>query len=177
MKFVETIQIPAPADVVWPFVNDPVRIAEWNSKLLSIDRQRSGPVSAGEEFSILFGMGSGKQTLCRTVVTDLAFPERVTYDYRSMWKRFEQHTSETFQIEPTSAGVKVIHTVRFIRTGIPWYWQVVIWLIKTLGKPTGEPFLQPLFSAVVRQPRLCPQCGYDLRATPDQCPECGTKVG
>ena len=53
-------------------------------------------------------------------------------------------------------------------------WYVPHWLIAAL------PVLLPVVAAVRQQRQrkrcrlgLCPACGYDLRATPDRCPECG----
>jgi hypothetical protein len=42
---------------------------------------------------------------------------------------------------------------------VPWFWMDCARKRKSRGPSSS---------------RSCPSCGYDLRATPDRCPECGT---
>jgi len=48
------------------------------------------------------------------------------------------------------------------------YWLIVL---LTFILPTSR-----LHFRKRHRPGLCPKCRYDLRATPDRCPECGTVV-
>jgi hypothetical protein len=54
-------------------------------------------------------------------------------------------------------------------------WAVPFWLIALLL--AGYPIVvasRKLYAARRSNHGLCHSCGYDLRATPDRCPECGT---
>jgi hypothetical protein len=58
------------------------------------------------------------------------------------------------------------------------YWLICLVLLLPLGIRFRRPVLRCVSSEYRERERrsfgLCPACGYDLRATPDRCPECGT---
>jgi hypothetical protein len=71
-----------------------------------------------------------------------------------------------------------------VPAGVPradrrYYWLVLpCWMAATLFAllPAQRTWAMARHRSVARRAKagLCPECGYDLRATPDRCPECGT---
>jgi hypothetical protein len=58
------------------------------------------------------------------------------------------------------------HRVRF-----PYWWLFAVFVVTFIIRFRKR---QKIRSRIARG--LCPTCGYDLRATPDRCPECGSAV-
>jgi hypothetical protein len=143
MRLRESTLISANASEVWPFLADPVLQADWNPKIVSIDRERTGPVRYGERFEMIYRM-SGREGQSRVEVTVVLPAQRVVFLHHTAWKSVEQIVEESYEISPHGDGVKVIQTIDLTRAGIPWPFRVLIWLINRFGWNAEEQYLDRL---------------------------------
>lgn len=150
MRLHQTILISADASVVWPYLADPLLQADWNPKVVSIDRERFGPVRFGERFEMIYRM-SGRENQSRVEVTVAQPPARVVFLHRVVWKSSEQTVEECYEIVSRGSGVKVVQTIDLARAGIPWPFRLLIWFINRFGWNTEEPYLDRL-KRLVEQP-------------------------
>jgi hypothetical protein len=90
--------------------------------------------------------------------------------------QFHWSTDVAMTIQPAPAG-GLLHVLGF--TAIiddPLYrqWSAPLWSLALVTALLPAWRLHRLIKTRRRhRGGLCPQCGYDLRATPDRCPECG----
>ena len=97
-------------------------------------------------------------------------------DVRGVWERKGCHFLG-FQISKAFASHRNGKTA--VCVGDQWLIEIPLWMI--LAVSGGLPAFQLIGTIKKRMTQrrrtdLCRICGYDLRATPDRCPECGTAV-
>ena len=147
MHIRQSILISADAEAVWRCLADPVLHAEWNPKLVSIDRQRSGPVRLGERYEVLYRVSSGHEELHGVEVRTLLQPSRIVFLHgpsKNERMRGAQGIEETYELSPQKGGVKVVETIDLTRAGIPWPLRVLLWFFMRFGQDAEEPALKRL---------------------------------
>src|SRR5262249_54482619 len=81
-------------------------------------------------------------------------------------------------IDASGGGPSMGSTRSLVAGPVPtnWYYAAVVpgWAVALLASVAPAIWL---WRRVRRRPSgICPVCGYDLRASPQRCPECGTAV-
>ncbi len=92
-----------------------------------------------------------------------------SYKYKSLWG-----------VQPALAPIGFAYTIITGNGFRAFMMMVPLWFIALIAAILPALWIR-LYRGKWRRERrrdagLCPHCGYDLRATPDRCPECGTAL-
>jgi uncharacterized protein YndB with AHSA1/START domain len=143
MAFIESVQIAARPEEVWPLIADPQRMAAWNKKLVSVTRHAVGPVRLGERFDAVYQM-SGKRREATTEVVRCQPPLALTLRHRLAGESPERFVDESYDLFADGNVTRVEQGVDFSHAGLPLWARIIMWFISTFGRSSGEGTLEPL---------------------------------
>ena len=106
------------------------------------------------------------------------------YPYRVAWYTAHGPSSVAPDLGPRARGALGVRFQRFHtvhasgRENPTWAMTLPCWVVSLVGAFLPSIWLLRFRRRAYRAGRhLCLACGYDLRATPDRCPECGVVGG
>jgi hypothetical protein len=131
MTIRESVIISATATAIWPYLADPVRWADWNEKVVSIGRDRTGPVRLGERFELMARVTASNERKATITAVAVEQPTRATFKYEAVWKDKPQVFEESYTLEAHRQGVKVTKASHI--PDAPRLFRVLCWIFKTFG--------------------------------------------
>jgi hypothetical protein len=153
MSLVERIVVAVPPERVWPLIADPVLMAEWNCKIVSLDRSETGPLRRGERLAILYRM-SGRERLFKVEVVEMEPMREMTLRH-TFDEEPNHYVLERYSVNARGAGACVEQYLDLRHANVPWLVRVLAALLWRFGWSAGESGLQGLKRVAERSVEEC----------------------
>ena len=143
MKLHDSIDIAAEAQIIWPYIADPVLMSAWNPKIVSVGRDGERPVEVGERFEMIYRL-SRRDRETEVEVLECTPPQRVVYRHHMQLEERRGYADEIYDLSPRPAGTHLKQTIDMRRAGMPLIIRPLVWFVMRFGRPTGERYLEKL---------------------------------
>ena len=146
MTIRDSVDINAPVDVVWPWVQDPENMTRWNPKVQKVTAM-SPPYRLGYKYGIMYAMNN-KVTEYSAEFVEYEHPFRLTIRLTTTLMDQSFFVEEKYLLESHNNTTHLSQEVVVHDSTVNVFWNILVWLIMRIGKPVGERYLEKLKSLV-----------------------------
>ena len=142
MTIRDSVDINAPVDVVWPWVQNPENMARWNPKVQKVTAM-SPPYTLGYKYGIMYEMNN-KVTEFSAEFVEFDPPHRLTIRLSTTMMDQSFFVEEKYVMEAHNGSTHLTQEVIVHDSSVSIFWSILVWFIMRFGKPVGERYLEKL---------------------------------
>jgi uncharacterized protein YndB with AHSA1/START domain len=147
----DSVQINAPPEKVWRFIEDPERMKLWNPKIQSITPISWGERSIGTRYQITYVM-SQKAREFFAEITEYRKAEKLVIRLIQRDSRPQSYVEEIYELGPHAGNTFLEQRIEIHDSSINIFLRLLISFIRRFGKPEGQKYLDTLKELVERAP-------------------------